>query len=57
MEMESKNQNIFIDDVVMSFYLSLKTKKDLERSNPCWQRKNNSVIDIINALEKAWDKV
>ena len=40
----------------MSFYLSLKTKKRFGTEVIHVGRgKNNSVIDIINALEKAWD--
>ena len=50
-----KSEYIFIDDVVMSFYLSLKTKKRFGTEVIHVGRgKNNSVVDIINALEKAW---
>ena len=52
---KQKSEYIFIDDVVMSFYLSLKIKKRFGTEVIHVGRgKNNSVIDIINALEKAW---
>ncbi len=52
---KQKSEYIFIDDVVMSFYLSLKTKKRFGTEVIHVGRgKNNSVVDIINALEKAW---
>ena len=51
---KQKSEYIFIDDVVMSFYLSLKTKKFGTEVIHVGRGKNNSVVDIINALEKAW---
>ena len=52
---KQKSEYIFIDDVVMSFYLSLKTKKRFGTEVIHVGRgKNNSVVDIIDALEKAW---
>jgi len=52
-----KSEYIYVDDVVQSFVLALESKKDLSgKVIHIGRGKNNSVNEIVTAVEKAWNR-
>ena len=54
---EQRSEYIYVDDVVKSFMLALNSDKDLSgQIIHVGRGQNNSVNEIIAAVEKAWDR-
>lgn len=52
-----KSEYIYVDDVVESFILALESKKDLSgQIIHVGRGQNNSVNEIVSAVEKAWNR-